>query len=255
MLTGPELQQALGAAASAAAPAPAVLHLFDAAPGLDSEFSQRATVSLAVAPSSFANAVPPTPAPTAAATAAAAAAASVAAAAAAASAAAPPQAYAADAQAALLKHGPEPPHLSGFEKRLWAAFCLADRDGSGRISKREFNTILARVRPRRTPHLGANSLYPAPCTLHQAPGTPHAALSVCPTPRPRPRAGGAPPLTLLTLTLTLTLAPTLNQVGLHPSDKDKAAAFKEADRDRSGQIVWEEFCTLGKQLRALGATL
>ena len=75
VLTGPELQQALGAAASAAAPAPAVLHLFDAAPGLDSEFSQKATVSLAVAPASFANAVPPTPAPTAAATAAAAAAA------------------------------------------------------------------------------------------------------------------------------------------------------------------------------------
>ena len=173
MLTGPELQQALGAAASAAAPAPAVLHLFDAAPRLDSEFSQRATVSLAVAPSSFANAVPPTPAPTAAATAAAAAAASVAAAAAAASAAAPPQAYAADAQAALLKHGPEPPHLSGFEKRLWAAFCLADRDGSGRISKREFNTILARVRPRRTPYLGANNLHPAPCTRPQAPPTPH----------------------------------------------------------------------------------
>ena len=44
-------------------------------------------------------------------------------------------------------------------------------------------------------------------------------------------------------------------MGLHPSDTDKEAAFKEADRDRSGQIVWDEFCTLGKQLRALGATL
>ena len=43
-------------------------------------------------------------------------------------------------------------------------------------------------------------------------------------------------------------------MGLHPSDTDKEAAFKEADRDRSGQIVWDEFCTLGKQLRALGAT-
>ena len=171
MLTGPELRQALGAAASAAAPAPAVLHLFDAAPGLDSEFSQRATVSLAVAPSSFANAVPPTPAPTAAATAAAAAAASVAAAAAAAAAAAPPPpAYAADAQAALLKHGPEPPHLSGFEKRLWAAFCLADLDGSGRISKREFNTILARVRPA-PPHPAPppRHQHQAPCTRPQAP--------------------------------------------------------------------------------------
>ena len=42
-------------------------------------------------------------------------------------------------------------------------------------------------------------------------------------------------------------------MGLHPSDKDKEAAFREADRDRSGQIGWEEFCALGKQLRALGA--
>ena len=207
MLTGPELRQALGAAASAAAPAPAVLHLFDAAPGLDSEFSQRATVSLAVAPSSFANAVPPTPAPTAAATAAAAAAASVAAAAAAAAAAAPPPpAYAADAQAALLKHGPEPPHLSGFEKRLWAAFCLADLDGSGRISKREFNTILARVRPA-PPHPAPppRHQHQAPCTRPQAP-PPHALGT--------PHAPGTPPRRALRRPHS-TAAPS-SKWGLHP---------------------------------------
>lgn len=46
---------------------------------------------------------------------------------------------------------------------------------------------------------------------------------------------------------------TLEQVGVHPSEKDKLKAFKDADRDRSGQVTWEEFRALGKRLRALGA--
>ena len=55
----------------------------------------------------------------------------------------------------------EPGKLSPFERRLWAAFCDADRDGSGSISKREFYAILAKA-PPRTPARAPRPTRPTP---------------------------------------------------------------------------------------------
>ena len=37
------------------------------------------------------------------------------------------------------------------------------------------------------------------------------------------------------------------------SESEKLKAFNDADRDRSGQLSWEEFCRIGKKLKALGS--
>ena len=50
---------------------------------------------------------------------------------------------------AALSGRAEPPNLTPFEKRLWAAFIFADKDDSGFISKREFHAILKQVRTSR----------------------------------------------------------------------------------------------------------
>ena len=140
-LSGPELQSALEEARASSLPATVLLPLYDAAPPLDAPLTQRATVSLAVAPANMPNAVPPPlasggGAPFGSGTA------GVAVAAPAAD--DDPGAYSVEAQRALAGR-PEPPGLDAFEKRLWAAFCLSDVDESNHVSKREFYEVLARV--------------------------------------------------------------------------------------------------------------
>lgn len=173
VLTGPELQQALEGAQRTGAPAPLVLHLFDAAPAASdfTEFTQRATVALAIAPSTLANPVPPPPAPSAPTAAATAPTASTAP-------AATSSPYAPDVAAALSGRA-EPANLTPFEKRLFAAFCIADRDGSGFISKREFTAILARVRAAPPAH--------RPCVPRPRP--PIAPIVLTRTRAPRARGG------------------------------------------------------------------